>query len=259
MSDVMTKEEMKKAFEDAMPSLKEGKPAKGEKNKASEDSPVTKQAVEQAKARGLVQKTGQVEANTGQLRNVGEGPMVLRTEEPQKPAVDAVTGASGTAQGMGGRPPSPPSGAVPVQEAPQIDQTAEIEPPETPDMRMKDTLKPSVSQSALADLEKEEGPGFWDILEAAMSGWNQQKSAWATKQGEKRKEKAEMAKLQLQSSLDKANQLEILARQAEMQGKAADAQALRDEAAANRKYIHDLGLLQKEADLKKRQCPGKHA
>jgi hypothetical protein len=264
MSDLAERLLKKKIEDDARDVMKKSMPylQKGEvppdSMKQEDVSNLGQFVKDQADAKKLVEKTGQVEMNTGQLRNVGEGPMVLRTEEPSVPKVDAVTGAAPVVTGNGGKA-APVTGSIPMPEKPQIDVNGP--PPdyrelETPDMRAKDggpaiEQAKTSAQKAVEGLEKEEGPGFWDVLEAGLSGWNGKESAWSKKQGEKRKQKNEMAQMEQQAALQKANQLELMAKQAEIAGKMDEAQALRQESAAQRRYQEQLGLLEKEYGLKK--------
>lgn len=210
-----------------------------------------KLVADQSKAKKAVEKTGDVEMNVGQLRNVGEGPMVLRTKD-EEPGVDAITSAAPTVSGKGGVPPRPVAGAIPPASGPQIVQDgppiAETYNEETPDMRMKEAVP--AYQAALDGLAKEEGPGFWDVLEAAAAGWGGRQPAYAEKQAEKRGEASKMRLMEKEAAINKANQLEILAKQAEIEGNRDKALALQREAEQQRDLAGRMALLDKEYGLK---------
>lgn len=244
------KADAEKYMKEAMPSLAQGKLPET-KMKEGDITDLGKLVKDQAKAKEAVQKTGNVEMNVGQLRNVGEGPMILRTSE-EEPKVDAVTGAAPVIKGKGGVNPTM-IGATPVQATPQIVQNGP--PPdylelETPDMRAQESKIPEYKKS-LEALEKEEGPGFWDILEAGLSGFAGKESQWSLKQGEKRKEQSAMKMMQQEAAINKATQLEIMAKQAEIEGNRDKALALQREADAQRNQARALELLEKEYGLKK--------
>lgn len=244
------KAETEKYMKEAMPSLQKGKIPETKMNE-SEVSDLGALVRDQAKAKKAVEKSGNVEMNVGQLRNVGEGPMVLRTET-EEPEVDAITSAAPTVSGKGGVPPRPVAGAIPPASGPQIVQDgppiAETYNEETPDMRMKEAVP--AYQAALDGLAKEEGPGFWDVLEAAAAGWGGRQPAYAEKQAEKRGEASKMRLMEKEAAINKANQLEILAKQAEIEGNRDKALALQREAEQQRDLAGRMALLDKEYGLK---------
>lgn len=251
------KADAEKYMKEAMPSLQKGKIPETKMNE-SEVSDLGALVRDQAKAKKEVEKSGDVEMNVGQLRNVGEGPMVLRTN-PEKKTVDAITAAAPMTTGSGGVPGKPVSGAIPHETAPQIDVNGP--PPsyfdeETPDMRMKDTgqgyEQPKMTmKDALSALEKEEGPGFWDILEAAAAGWHGKTPAYAEKQAEKRSEASKIRLMERDAALNKANQLELMAKQAEIEGDRDQALAYQRAAEQQRQQANAIALLEKEYALKK--------
>lgn len=215
-----------------------------------------KLAMDQAKAKKAVEKTGDVEMNVGQIRNVGEGPMVLRTKE-EEPGVDAITSAAPTVSGKGGVPPQPVAGAIPSSSVPQIvadgPPTGETYNEDTADARMKDNTP--AYKKALDGLEKEEGPGFWDILEGAAAGWQGKTPAYAERQAEKRGEASKMRLMEKEAAINKANQLELLAKQAEIEGNRDKALALQRAAEQQRDLAGRMQLLDKEYGLKSKTVP----